>query len=232
MKRYCISHRKDVDGLGAGALVKAATGAEVILADYDDLLEKLRKIPDDAGLVLCDLGTDNAESEDFVKEMRRIAKKGSATYIDHHFMSAVTSKRLTGAGVKVVHDPRDCASMLVYRTFKDDLPEQARFVALCGAVTDYMDDSPTSQRLMEQADRQFVLLEASMLSYALGHLASEDGFAERVVDDLALWKLPHQMKGVPAAAVDQLAEVTRLEGIVKKEGTKLGRLAYMKTTKY
>lgn len=229
---YCISHRKDVDGLGAAAIAVAATGAKVMLSDYEDLIENLKRVPSGQDLVLSDLGADNANLDDFVAELSRIASKGEVTYIDHHFMSADAKRRLRRAGVRVVHDVRECSSMLAHKTFRKSLPERARLIALSGAVTDYMDDSPLAKKMMEQADRQFVLLEASMLSYALGAKAKDEGFPERVVAELALMKHPHEIPGVPEAAVRQLEEVSQLGEVVKAEGTRLGNLAYMKTDQY
>jgi nanoRNase/pAp phosphatase (c-di-AMP/oligoRNAs hydrolase) len=233
LKSFCISHRKDVDGLGAAAIVVAATGAEFLLSDYDDLIENLGKVPSGTGqLVLCDLGTDNADLEDFLAIIKKIRAGSRVTYIDHHYMTKGTKAKLRRAGVHLVHDEKDCSSMLAYKNFKEELPERARLIALCGAVTDYMDDSPDAKRLMEQADRQFVLLEASMLSYALGRKAGEEGFAEMVVRELARMKHPHEIVGVPEAAVEQLEEVARLGEFVKSKGKAMGRLAYMVTTQY
>jgi oligoribonuclease NrnB/cAMP/cGMP phosphodiesterase (DHH superfamily) len=233
LKTFCISHRKDVDGLGAASLVVAATGASVLLSDYDDLVENLGRVPDDTEhLVLCDMGADNSDLGDFLAEMKRLAKRGKVTYVDHHYLGEAAKRKLRRAGVRLVHNDKECASMLTYATFKAGLPERARLIALCGAVTDYMDDSPQAKKMMEQADRQFVLLEASMLSYALGRRAGEDGFPEMVVKELSKMKHPHEIDGVPEAAVEQLAEVARLGEYVKTEGRLMGRLAYMVTTQH
>jgi RecJ-like exonuclease len=233
MKALCISHVKDVDGLGAASLVAAATGADVVLSDYDDLVDNLSRVPADTErFVLCDLGADNANLGRFLEELKRIAKGAEVTYIDHHFMTPATKARLKRAGVRVVHDERECASMLAYLTFKGSLPERARLVALCGAVTDYMDGSPAATRLMEQADRQFVLLEATMLAYALSRRGSKGGFPELVVSELAKMKHPHDIPGVPELAVEQLAEVAKLGERVKEHGKRVGRLAYMTTTEH
>ena len=233
MDSFCISHRKDVDGVGAAALVAAATGATVILSDYEDLTENLGRIPDDAAqLVLCDLGTDNADLGGFLKEMKRIATKARVTYVDHHFMTESTKNRLRKAGVRVVHDEKECSSLLALKTFEAELPQKARLVALYGAVTDYMDNSPLAMKMMEQEDRQFVLLEASMLSYAMGRRAGEEGFPETVVKELAKMRLPHEIEGVPESAVRQLTEVAELGNRVRDQGKRMGRLAYMVTTQY
>ena len=233
MNAYCMSHRKDVDGLSSGALSVAATGGEIILSDYDDLIQNLKRIPDDADrVVLTDLGADSADYPDFLAEMKRITKSAEVTYIDHHYMSEKAERQLRSAGLQIVHDTGECASILTYTTFKDVLPESARLIALCGAVTDYMDDSPIAKKMMEQGDRQFVLLEASMLSYALGEMEGKEGFPEMVVKELAQMKRPHEIPGVPEAAVRQLQKVTNLGDLVRKEGKKMGRLAYMVTTEY
>jgi RecJ-like exonuclease len=233
MKVYCLSHRKDVDGLGSGALAVLATGGEIILSDYDDMIDNLRRVPDDADRVtMTDLGADSAEFPEFLAEMKRIAKNADVTYIDHHHMSEKAKRMLRRTGVRVVHDTAECASMLTYRTFKDTLPERARLIALCGAVTDYMDDSPLAKKLMEQGDRHFVLLEATLLSTALGLKGAEAGFPEMVVGELAALKHPHEIPGVPQAAIEQLAIEAKLGEYVKAHGKKMGRLAYMVTEEH
>jgi RecJ-like exonuclease len=231
LKAFCISHVKDVDGLGSAALVVAATGAQVLLSDYDDLLDNLARVPPDTEkFVLCDLGVDSANLDGFLKRLKKIAGRTEVIYIDHHFMTPATKRKLRRSGVRLVHDEDECSSMLAYLTFKDILPERARLIALCGAVTDYMDNSPSARKLMEQADRQFVLLEATMLAYALGKKGTRDGFPETVVSELSKMKHPHEIAGVPSLAVDQLVEVVRLGDHVKEQGIKMGRLAYMTTT--
>jgi RecJ-like exonuclease len=233
MKAYCISHKKDVDGLGSGSLAVAATGGQIILSDYDDFVENLRRIPDDADrLVITDIGADSADYPLYLAEMKRIAKHAKVTHIDHHFMSEEAKRQVRRAGVELVHDTSECASILAYVTFKAVLPERARLIALCGAVTDYMDDAPIAKRMMEKGDRQFVLLEASMLAYALGQMEAKEGFPELVVGALSKMKHPHEIPGVPLAAVRELEEVSRLGEVVKKEGKKKGRLAYMVTSQY
>jgi single-stranded DNA-specific DHH superfamily exonuclease len=222
-----------VDGVGAASLVLAATGADLILTDYDDIIENLRRVPKGIDrFFLCDIGTDNAESGEFFEQMKALASRCQVTYIDHHLAGKKTLDKLRRAGVKVVHDEKECASILTYLTLKDELPQGAQLNALMGAVTDYMDDSPVASKMMEQADRQFVLLEASMLSYALGRKAGLEGYPESIARELSKLKKPHEIEGVPEAAVEQLEETVKLEKLVKAKGTRKGRLAYMVTTEY
>ena len=211
----------------------AATGGRILLTDYGDIVANLRKIPGDADrVVVTDLGADTADYADFLKEMRKLTRHAKVTYIDHHYMAESAKRELRRAGVQVVHDVNECASMLTYRVFRESLPERARLVALYGAVTDYMDDSPLGKELMERSDRHFVLAEATMLSLALGNRAEEEGFPEAIVGELAAMKYPHEMDGVMEAAVRQLALEAELETEVRASGTKMGRLAYMVTTQY
>ena len=233
MKAYCVSHRKDVDGLGSGAMAVAATGGKIILSDYDHLTENLKLIPDDADrVVLTDLGADSADFPEYLEQMKRISKHAKVTHIDHHHMSPSAKSEARKAGVHLVHDLTECASMLTYKTFKHVLPERARLIALCGAVTDYMDDSPMAKRLMEQGDRHFVLLEATLLSKALDLKGSGEGFPEMVVRELSRMKHPHEIRGVPEAAIEQLRREARLGEVVKTRGKKLGHIAYMVTDEY
>lgn len=233
MKAFCISHVKDVDGIGAAAIVVAATGAEVLLSDYTSLMRDLDKVPAEAGrFILCDLGSNDSNLDEFVSKMRRIASHSEVTYIDHHFMSAAIKRMLKTAGVRVIHNERECSSMLAYKTYKEAVPDRARMLALMGAVTDYMDGSPIASRMMEQADRQFVLLEATMLAYAVAKEGSEKGFLRMIVHELSRMRYPHEIEGVSDYAVEQLSEVVKLGEEVKSKGRRLGRLAYMMTSQY
>ena len=233
MKAYCLSHRKDVDGLGSGSLAVAATGGEIMLTDYDELIESLRSIPGDAErVVISDLGADSSDFPQFLAELKRLAAHAKVTYIDHHFMSEDAKRKVRKTGIQLVHSVKECASILTYETFKGALPEQARLMALCGAVTDYMDDSPVARKMIERTERHFVLLEASMLSFALGNHSDDAGYPEMLVRELSKMKYPHEIEGVPEAALAQVAKEASLGAEVKAGGVKKGRLAYMVVRDY
>ncbi len=65
--------------------------------------------------------------------------------------------------------------MLTYSTFKPLLATPSKYLALFGAVTDYLDSSPLAGKMMERFDRQFVLLEATLLSYAISNKGQGHG---------------------------------------------------------
>jgi oligoribonuclease NrnB/cAMP/cGMP phosphodiesterase (DHH superfamily) len=230
MTYHCVSHVKDVDGICSAALVVAANGGTFELTDYDELFFALDNIPEATeSLVLCDLGTDASRFGEFVGRLAELQKRMKVTYIDHHYLTDEMRKNLQALPIRLVHDAGECASMLTYLTFKDKLPADAGYLALFGAVTDYMDASPTAAKMMERFDRQFVLLESTMLSYAVANNAGEYPYLEKVVSELVAMKKPHSIPLVSDLALRQLEVVDELAGLVGKKGVQLGRLAYMET---
>jgi single-stranded DNA-specific DHH superfamily exonuclease len=233
LKAFCISHVKDVDGISSAALVVAAKGADFLLTDYGSVIEDLGKVPDGIDeFVLCDIGSDETSMDRFVEELGRLAGRCSVTYIDHHHIPESAKRRIRAKGVKFVHDTSECASMLTYRTLRNSLPQEASYLALYGAVTDYMDDSPMAKKLMERTDRQFVLACASLLSHAVSRKGDESGYPEMLVKELAGMKFPHRIDEVVKHAVDQMDTVVGLMEIVGRKGRKLRGLAYMDTTEH
>jgi nanoRNase/pAp phosphatase (c-di-AMP/oligoRNAs hydrolase) len=152
------------------------------------------------------------------------------TYIDHHYLTEEAKQQIVEAGVDLRHDVGDCASMLTYLTYKGSLPEGARLLALYGAVTDYMDSSANASQMMETFDRQFVLLECTLLAYALAKNGRDHAYPEMLVRELSLMKAPHSIDSVGSEALEQAEVVKRLADDVRAKGTRLGNLAYMKTS--
>jgi len=221
---------KDVDGVSSAALVLAAKGGTFRLTDYEDLLGEIDSIPASAtGVTICDLGTNSSNFLEFVARLAALAKRMPVTYIDHHYLTEEAKQKILKTGVDLRHDVRDCASMLTYITYKGSLPEGARLLALYGAVTDYMDGSANASQMMETYDRQFVLLECTMLAYALARNGRDRSYPDMLVEELALMKAPHSIDSVGNEALEQAEVVRLLSEDVKSKGTRLGKLAYMKT---
>ena len=230
LTNHCISHIKDVDGICSSALTLAAKGGTFRLTDYDELFEALNDIPEGTtSLVLCDLGTDATKLPAFSQRLSALKATMSVTYIDHHYVSAETKKALGALPITFVHNTEECAAMLTYLTFKQGLPAEAAYLALFGAVTDYMDTSPTASKMMERFDRQFVLLESTMLSYALAKNGGANGLLDRAVRGLTTMKKPHEIEGVSELAVQQLATMLELSKEVQEKGKTIGKLAYIRT---
>ena len=233
MKSFCISHSKDVDGIGSAALVLAARGGGFKLTGYDEVLEELQRVP--AGVdsfVLCDIGMDQSRLPQFVDKLGDLAKRCDVMYIDHHYLSAESEKKLTRVRVKLVHAVEECSSMLTYQTFRKELPEEAKKIALYGAVTDYMDASPLAKKMIEKEDRLFILLEATLLSNSVAERGDDMGHVRMLTEELSRMKQPHEIDEVPTLAVEQLRRTVGLAREVKRGGKKMGMLAYMRTDQH
>jgi len=230
MKNFCISHSKDVDGIGAAALVVAARGGDFRLTGYDEILQELELVPSDTEeFVLCDIGTDRSRVPMFVRRLGEIAKFSRVTYIDHHYLEAGVKRQIRRAGVNLIHDTRECASMLTYRTFRDELPPAAKSIALYGAVTDYMDTSPMAKKLVERSDRHFVLLEATLLSSSLAVMGDDPSYPRMLVQELSKMRQPHEIDEVPIHALEHLKQTIVIARRVRREGKRMKRIAYVET---
>jgi single-stranded-DNA-specific exonuclease len=230
LSSHCISHVKDADGLCSAALALAAKGGTFRLTDYDDLIGELGRIPSEATqLVLCDLGTDPSRFPEFKMRIGELVKRLKVTYIDHHYMTAEMKTELESLGIRVVHSVDECASMLTYVTFRGSLPAEYSYLAMFGAVTDYLDSSPLAGKMMERFDRQFVLLESTMLSYAIANQGRDARYLETLVEALSRMQMPHTIQGVSAYALKQAETMRTLEAEVGRKGSVMGKLAYMET---
>ncbi len=219
-----------MDGIGSAALVVAARGAEFKLTGYNSILDDLDLVPEGIDeFILCDIGTDRSRTQTFVKKLGGLAKRCKVTYIDHHYLDESAKRKLRRAGVSLIHDVRECASMLTYRTFRDELPEEARDIALYGAVTDYMDTSPMAKKMMEKSERHSILLEATLLSSSMAMMGDDANYARLLVEELSKMKEPHEIDDVPIHAIEQMKRTIVVARDVKRMGKMLDRIAYIET---
>ena len=218
-----ITHGDDVDGLTSGALLLRLFDAKVVPANYDDLDEALTSVGKDVDKLFI---TDLNLREALLPLIEGVRKHAEVTLIDHHPMEKSLANALKGLGVEVVHDTRDCASVLVYNHFRDRLEPDAARLAAYAAVSDMFEDGPIASRLMDGMDRKFVQNEALMLSAALGADQSEV-FKRRILKELSVYAYPHQIKGVVKASIAQLEKIVKIKEVVKIKAKRIGRLAVM-----
>ena len=172
--------------------------------------------------MLCDLGTDPSRFPDFRDRIGALTKRLSVTYIDHHYLSDEMKTELVQLGIRMVHDVNECSSMLTYKTFEALLPTASKYLALYGAVTDYIDSSPLAGKMMERFDRQFVLLESTLLSYSISNHGRNPEYLEGLVRALSRMEVPHTIRGVSESALKQARRSAELEGEVGSKGRVLG----------
>jgi len=223
----CFSHAKDVDGLSSASIVKMATGASVVLVDYGDIVDKLASLNNAKDVYICDIGLNETLAESFLKEIRRITDFASVHYIDHHPLSEKLIIQLNNLGVDLHHSLKESCSVLTYNKFSEKLKKGAHILATYGAVTDYMDDAPSAKKLISRFDRQFILLESTLLTYSLLGSENDYSFRSNIVDELSELKFPHEIHDVLKNSVKGLDKIAGLMIEVTSKGVKRNWIAVM-----
>ena len=145
-KILCVSHKEDADGISSAALIKQAFGGDTILVDYPGMMDELEALRNDVKLkklFICDVGLNKQTNDSFVDLLTELRKKRiSVTYVDHHDIDPKVTTKLKKIKVNLIHDISECTAVLVYDAFKKKLSEHSPFVAVCGAITDYMENKP------------------------------------------------------------------------------------------
>ena len=221
-KILCISHMEDADGISSAALIKQAFGGDTILVDYPGIADVLESLRDDEKLkklFICDLGLNNQINDYFVDVLTELRKKQiSVTYIDHHNIDSKVVAKLKKIKVNLIHDTSECTAVLVYDLLKKKLPEHSTFIAACAAVTDYMENKPIASKLLQMYDRQFVLVNATVLTYNIvGRQRKQDiDYLYYLVDELSSSKFPHEIPNSFEVAQIQVARLAEIISKVRK----------------
>ena len=230
-KIICLSHKEDADGISSAALIREAFGGDCVLVDYPSQMDALEAIKNDEKLktlFICDLGLSNKNQDSFVKVLSELRKKKvSITYIDHHDLDKKILKQLEKIKVKLIHDINECTTVQVYNTYKSKLSQHSSFVAACAAITDYMEDRPLGSKLLQIYDRQFALINATVLTFNIvGHQKDPD-YLLYLVEELAESKFPHEIPNSFEFAQIQVEKLASMIGKVKKSMKIMKNLAYM-----
>ena len=230
-KIICVSHKEDADGISSAALIKQAFGGDSVLVDYPGMVDALELLRNDKKLkklFICDLGLNKQINDNFVELLTELRKKRvSVTYIDHHDIDSKVITKLKKIKVKLIHDISECTSVLVYDTFKKKLSEHSSFIAACGAITDYMENKPVASKLLQMYDRQFALVNATVLTYNIvGHQKDPD-YLLYLVDELSESKFPHEIPNTFEFAQIQVGKLAEIMLSVRKSMKVSKNLAHM-----
>jgi RecJ-like exonuclease len=221
-KIMCVAHIKDADGCVSAALIKHVAKSQFLLANYGNIDECLRRIYDTFDVVyLCDLGIN----ETTVKEFKRIRRFAELIYVDHHPIDPSVLKSIQKMGVKVVHSLVDCTGVLIHNLFKADLPREAGLLASYAAVSDRLENGPLAQKVLSRYDRDFVLFETMVLSYAL-EIADTD-YKKKLVPKLSNLEYPHQIPDIMNLALKQAERVAILRRELPLRSQRIGNLCYV-----
>ncbi len=230
-KVVCISHKEDNDGISSAALIRQAFGGDAILVDYPGQMDAIRQVVLDKklkSLYICDLGLSKKTQDEFVDIMTTLRKnKIAVTYIDHHDIDPTVVKSLKKIKVKIIHDINECTAVQVYTAFKSKLNDHASFVATCAAITDYMEDRPIGSKLLQIYDRQFALINATVLTYNIVGHQKEPDYLLYLVEELADSKFPHDIPNTFEFAQIQVEKLSQMIAKVKKGMKTMKNLGYM-----
>lgn len=185
---------------------------------------------------ISDLGLNKNTFNGFLEQVNRFSVVGKVHYFDHHPIPQEFYSKLEAAGVEITHSVEECASVLVFRKYEEEFRNspQMKIAACCGAITDYMDLQPYAKKVIASFDRQFLLYEATVLSFTIASIGrgSEDSNAHliRVAEEIAAGKYPHEIEQASEYAQSYVERSAKLISTAKKFGKKVGgRFAYMVT---
>ncbi len=230
----CVSHKEDADGVSSASLIRKAFGGETKLVDYPGLMNELEALKSDEKLktlYICDLGLSKSNQDQFVELLKALRKnKVAITYIDHHDIEESIKKKIKALKVKLIHTINECTTVQVYNAFKSKLSDYGSFLAACAAVTDYMEDRPIGAAQLQRFDRQFVLLEATVLTFTITSHQKDPEFLLYLVDELSDSKYPHQINNTFEFARIQAERISGVIQKVKDNMKKMKNLSYMEVT--
>jgi oligoribonuclease NrnB/cAMP/cGMP phosphodiesterase (DHH superfamily) len=230
----CLSHKEDADGVSSASLIRRAFGGETKLVDYPGLMNELEALKNDEKLktlFICDLGLSKSNQDQFIESLKVLRKnKVSITYIDHHDIEESIKKKIKALKIKLIHTINECTTVQVYHAFKSKLSDYGSFLAACAAVTDYMEDRPLGASQLQRFDRQFVLLEATVLTFTITSHQKDSEYLLYLVDELSESKYPHE---IPNAFEFARTQAERISGVIQKvkdNMKKMKNLSYMEVT--
>ncbi len=230
-KTLCISHKEDADGISSAALIKQLFGGDCILVDYPEMMDVLESLRNDdtlKKLFICDLGLSKKNSDNFVEILSELTKKRvSVTYVDHHELDSSVITKLKKSKVVLIHDVSECTTVLVYNAFQKKLSEHSSFIAACAAVTDYMEERPIATKLLQMYDRQFVLVNATVLTYNIVGHQKDAEYLLYLVEELSDSTYPHDIPNAFEFAQIQVGKLAEIISKVKKSMKISKNLAHM-----
>lgn len=206
MTKWIFTH-SDGDGICSGALALAAiSDAKVFFTHPVGLLEDLDNIELGDTVIICDIALSESNLNQILHRFSEISRSGKLIYIDHHPLPEYLSVEFI-PGI-VIHDIRSSSSELTYRFFGGELEWPIDRVAIYGAISDYMDDTPVISQLLSGWDKRAIYFEVGVLVQGLeGHKRDHD--LKRSV-------VSHLSRGLPPSLHDALLK-SALENAKREE---------------
>ncbi|MHA2117929.1 MAG: hypothetical protein ACW98J_03335, partial [Candidatus Thorarchaeota archaeon] len=159
----------DLDGITSGAIALLAfPGSDFYFTRPSQVHQDLYRVAKNRPVTVSvsDIAINSKKFDDILDALDRFSESTTLYWIDHHPITARQKRELTKR-VNLVHEVGPSAAELVYREFKDQLPEHALRLALYGAIGDYCDETEFAKQQFDNYDKRTLYLEAGLLVQAL-----------------------------------------------------------------
>ncbi len=230
-RKLTIFAHGDSDGVSAAAITVAA-----LRKNYDDikvyfshpagLYNDLNEFYNaDSDLVILDIALSELHLGNIFRILRDASKKNNIVYIDHHPEPLnISIKELPG---QVFHRLDASTSELAYRFFEEYLDHDMVRVALYGAISDYLDETPWVRQELEYWDKRDIYYEAGVLSQGLEGSRRLHDFKRHIVIHLSQNRLPSSLSELLVRALIESVNNEELRKWVKKNVVKKNKIAYV-----
>ncbi len=225
MDTWIFTHG-DSDGICSGAIALAANpNAHVFFTHPYGLEGDLGEAKKTDKIIICDIAISESHLSRLLRLFSEFADNGDLIYIDHHPLPEGLSKEdLPG---KVIHSLESSASELVYTLYQSKIDPLHARTAIMGAIGDYLDETPTIQRLLKRWDKRTLYFESGLLIQGIEGQKRNHELKRSIVANLA--------NNLPPSFDRRLVELaiqnTHLEEIaireIKGKIKTLGKIAYI-----
>jgi single-stranded-DNA-specific exonuclease len=172
-----------------------------------------------------DIAINSKKFDDILNAIDRFPESTTLYWIDHHPITP-KQKRELARRVDLVHEVGSCAAELVYREFKDRLPEHALRLALYGAIGDYCDDTEFTKQQFDNYDKRTLYLEAGLLVQALQEIDYRKE-SKDIVRQLTLGIEPSSMNDIVTLALKATRIEPQVFRYVQDSARKVGPIGYI-----
>jgi RecJ-like exonuclease len=221
----CVTHEGDLDGLASAALASLVWEADVVPVGYGEMVAAIEGASA-TRLVITDLAVTGKLFHKLLASLKRFEE---VVIVDHHPLGVEERRALEGVGVKLVHDVRDCTTVLAYHYWKPQLPAEASRLAAYAALTDYMEDGPLARPIVERFERVTLFLEASLYALAIIRRENSKEGLRDIVAHLREFKRPQESGAIVDDALQALARLDRLRHHVATQITRMGEVGIVET---
>ncbi len=228
MPKTVILTHADCDGICSGAVALSRfPEATVFFTKPASLLDDLRHTEAEK-IIISDIALTKKDAVKIIEEMKR--KECEIFYFDHHDIpDSIKEEDVRNAVSAYFHEKGTSASELIYRAYKNEIPRERVWLAIYGAIGDYLDNTPFIRERMLNWDRRALYFEVSTITLGIKTDEFSGYDAKRIiVYTLASGKNPSDVPGLVKSAKEAVNKEFELYELVKKNAKVLGNIAYVK----